>query len=223
MIRRALFVAIRNLAPQVSGRILDFGCGSKPYKSLFGHASEYVGVDLQVTGHDHQDSRIDVFYDGQTLPFADSQFDSVISFEVFEHVFNLPEILSEIHRVTRPGGKLLLSVPFAWNEHEIPYDFARYTSFGISHLLRGAGYEIIELKKTTSHLVAVSQLFIVYMTQLAPQNRFLRAFLQLAAIAPVTILTIVLDRMLPTRDSYYCNSVVLARKRGALDLNIVVK
>lgn len=214
MIRRALYVAVREMAPRVSGQVLDFGCGSKPYADLFAHAGSYVGVDLQVSGHDHHDSKIDVFYDGQTLPFADGQFDSVISFEVFEHIFNLPRVLKEICRVTRPSGCLLISIPFAWNEHEIPYDYARYTSFGISHLLEESGYEVVELRKTTSHLVAVGQLLIVYLTQMAPKHRLLRNIFQLAAIAPVTMATTALDKVLPRKESYFCNSVVLARKKA---------
>lgn len=212
IIRRALYAAVRELAPRISGHVLDFGCGSKPYEDLFSHASRYIGVDLQVTGHDHQDSRIDVFYDGKTLPFEDGQFDAVLSFEVFEHVFNLPEVLKEIQRVTRPSGQLLISIPFAWNEHEIPYDYARYTSYGISHLLETSGYEIVEIRKTASHVLAVCQMFIVYLTQVAPKQRLLRNVFQLVGIAPITGMATVLDRLLPRKDSYYCNTVVLAKK-----------
>ena len=58
-IRDGLYRNIASLAPRLSGDILDFGCGSKPYESLFVNASSYVGVDVQVSGHDHTDSRID--------------------------------------------------------------------------------------------------------------------------------------------------------------------
>src|SRR5271165_6736377 len=84
IIRRGLFLAIKDLAHSISGNVLDFGCGSKPYEALFSHATEYVGADLEGTGHDHSDSRVDVFYDGRSLPFPDGQFDAVVSFEVFE-------------------------------------------------------------------------------------------------------------------------------------------
>ena len=106
-------------------RVLDFGCGSKPYENLFINIDEYVGCDIEVSGHDHLDSKIDYFFDGKNLPFIDDRFDSVVSFEVFEHIFNLPEILKEINRVTKTSGNILISVPFAWGEHEVPYDFAR--------------------------------------------------------------------------------------------------
>jgi SAM-dependent methyltransferase len=213
IIRRGLFRTVRELAPSISGSVLDFGCGSKPYESLFLQTTEYLGVDLEVTGHNHSDSKIDVFYDGKVLPFRDGQFDAVLSFEVFEHVFRLPDILREINRVTRNSGYLLISVPFAWNEHEIPYDYARYTSFGISHLLETCGYEIVELRKTTTFLSAVGQMFISYLAHMAPKPKILRHLFQLFVIFPCTLTAEGLNLVLPKKYEYFCNCVVLARKR----------
>jgi SAM-dependent methyltransferase len=213
IIRRGLFLAIGQLAPSISGSVLDFGCGSKPYESLFSNAEKYVGVDVEVTGHDHIDSKVDVFYDGKTLPFRDGEFHAVVSFEVFEHVFNLPEVLREIHRVTRESGHLLISIPFAWQEHEIPYDYARYTSFGISDLLRKSGYDVVELRKTTTYLLAIGQLFIAYLTQLAPKTRMLRHLFQLLVISPCTLAALAVNFIAPKRYEYFCNCVVLARKQ----------
>jgi SAM-dependent methyltransferase len=212
IIRRGLYLTIRDLAPEISGDVLDFGCGSKPYASLFMQARSYIGVDLEKAGHDHSDSRIDVFYDGKVLPFADRQFNAVVSFEVFEHVFNLSEILVEIHRVTKDSGLLLISVPFAWEEHEIPYDFARYTSFGISHLLKQAGYEIVELRKTTTHVLAVFQLLIAYLSQGVPKFKLVAYLRQACIVFPCTMLALAADAILPKRYRYYCNTVLIARK-----------
>jgi ubiquinone/menaquinone biosynthesis C-methylase UbiE len=160
-----------------------------------------------------------VFYDGKILPFDDAQFDAVVSFEVFEHVFNLPEALREINRVTKCGGLLLISIPFAWNEHEVPYDFARYTSFGISHILRNAEYEIIEIKKTTTYLLAVFQMFIAYFTQITPRLRAIHYLRQICVIFPFTLAAYVINLLLPKRYEYYCNIVLLAKKITApLDL-----
>lgn len=213
IIRRALFHTIKELAPAITGDVLDFGCGSKPYESLFQGATSYTGVDLDVTGHDHRDSRIDVFYDGKVLPFPDGQFDAVVSFEVFEHVFNLQEVLNEIRRVTRKSGHLLLSIPFAWEEHEVPFDFARYTSFGITHLLTEAGYEIVQLKKTTTYTLAVFQMLIAWIVRDRLRFRFLRYCRQLFVVFPLTMAGLALNSILPKRDDFYCNAVVLAKKR----------
>lgn len=85
IVRSGWFNAIKEIAPEVQGDILDFGCGS-----MFVNAVSYIGCDTQNSGHDHYNSKVDYFYDGKTLPFADEQFGAVVPFEVFEHIFDLP-------------------------------------------------------------------------------------------------------------------------------------
>ena len=212
IIRRSLRQAIKEQSRLIEGRVLDFGCGSKPYEALFTRATAYIGADILVSGHEHTESKVDFFYDGNSLPFADKEFDAVVSFEVFEHIFNLPQVLPEISRVTRDSGYLLISIPFAWGEHEVPYDFARYTSFGISHLLQNHGYEIVSLRKTTTSFLAICQLFISYLESIAPKNRLGWLLFLLCLSLPCTTLAYALNRVLPKRDALFCNTVVLARK-----------
>jgi len=215
IIRRGLFNAIKQLAPEITGNLLDFGCGSKPYESIFSNATSYVGVDIEVSGHSHLDSKVDVFYDGKTLPFPDAQFDSIVSFEVFEHVFNPDELFTELNRVLKPGGKILISVPFAWGEHEQPYDYARYTSFGASHLLAKNDFRVVNLVKTTSHYLAISQLFIAYVSHYClPRSRDLGFFSQLAVIFPLTAFALLWDKLLPKSSDYFANTVILAEKQA---------
>lgn len=215
IIRNGLFKSISQIAPALKGDILDFGCGSKPYESLFKNANSYMGVDIAVSGHNHKDSKVDFFYDGKTLPFEDNHFDVVVSFEVLEHVFNIDEVLTEINRVLKPDGQLLISIPFAWDEHEMPFDFARYTSYGISHVLDNNGFQVVELKKTTTYFLAISQIFIAYLFQHAlPKGRVLGLLSQLFVIFPVTVILLALNYLLPKRYEYFCNSVVLAKKKS---------
>src|ERR1700722_4754912 len=98
LIRRELLGLMEHFAPQLGGALLDFGCGSRPYKSLFSVA-EYVGLDVEESGHDSSDKKADVFFDGTTIPFPDCHFDSVVASEVFEHIFELEPTLREIWRV----------------------------------------------------------------------------------------------------------------------------
>ncbi|WP_188053217.1 class I SAM-dependent methyltransferase [Sphingosinithalassobacter sp. CS137] len=216
LIRRALHQSIAVLAPQAKGRILDFGCGSKPYRHLFDHAEAYIGLDVGESGHDHKNSEVDVFYDGKTIPFDASSFDAVVSFETFEHVFNLEEMLAEIRRVLRPGGTLLFSVPFAWDEHEAPYDFARYTSFAVPHLLARAGYEVVELRKSGNYVRSIAQLWIAYLHQeIGVKLGPLRPLIQLGLIFPTTLLGLGTSKILPRSDALFHNLVILARKPDA--------
>lgn len=220
IIRNGLFQHISKYAPSINGSILDLGCGSKPYESLFKNCSKYTGVDIEVSGPNHEvdkfgkNSKVDYFYDGKTLPFKDNSFDAVISFEVFEHIFNIDEVVKEINRVLKPGGKLLVSMPFAWNEHEQPYDFARYTSFGIKHILKKQDFEIKDIEKTTTYFLAIMQTLIAYLSNhVLPKGKIFGKISQILFIFPLTFLSIILNKILPKRYEYFCNTLVHATKK----------
>lgn len=214
LIRRALFKAVRRSAPLFEGELLDFGCGSKPYRDLFSRVDSYLGVDIEQSGHDHATSDIDVFYDGRNLPFDDRRFDAVVAFEVFEHVFNLPEMLTEIRRVIRPRGTLMFSIPFAWPEHEQPYDFARYTSFGIRHLLNEAQFDVVSVEKTNGSVSAIAQLGISYITDSAlPRLGRLSKPLRMMLVPLLNLTAVSLVKILPHHDEIYSNLLVRAVRR----------
>ena len=98
-IRKGLYEGLLQTAPLLEGDVLDFGCGQKPYKSLFTNARSYTGLDIEVSGHEHAGEDIDVYYDGKVIPFNDSHFNHVFATEVFEHIFNIDEVLPEIRRI----------------------------------------------------------------------------------------------------------------------------
>lgn len=139
--------AIKNNSDYIKNKILDVGCGSKPYENSFQSSTDYIGLDTDNSGHNHNNENIDVFYDGRIFPFEDKTFDSVVSFQVLEHVENEKLFLSEIKRVLKPNGTLMLTMPFMWEEHEVPYDFRRYTSYGLKKLFEDMGFEIEKYKK----------------------------------------------------------------------------
>jgi SAM-dependent methyltransferase len=212
-IRRGLFIHIKKLAPQLSGSLLDFGCGRKPYEDLF-HVKEYIGIDMEQTGHEHTLSKVDVYYDGKNIPFPDNSFDSVFCSEVFEHVFNLEEVLVEIKRVLKPGGKILITVPFSWNEHEIPFDFARYSSFGIRHILEKNGFDVVQLEKSGNFVRVIFQLWALYFYSIInTKNAAVNFLLRMLFIIPINILGGILAPLFPVNKSLYFNNVVLATRK----------
>jgi len=213
IIRRGLCKSISKFSLKFSGDILDFGCGSKPYESLFKNAKNYVGVDIKISGHNHRDSKVDFFYDGFKLPFDDNKFDGVVCFEVIEHIFNVDEVLIEIYRVIRPGGLLLLSIPFAWDEHEAPFDFARYTSYGIKFILEKNGFKVVEHVKTSTYVLAVFQMLIAYLSQyVLPKRGIFRILTLLCVVFPLNVMSLIFNALLPKRYEFFCNNIVLAEK-----------
>ena len=211
-IRKELHRNIKSLAPHLKGDLLDFGCGRKPYEQLF-HVNKYIGIDMEQTGHEHKLSKVDVYYDGQHIPFKENTFDSVFCSEVFEHVFNLDEVLKEIHRVLIPDGKILVTVPFCWHEHEVPYDFGRYTSYGIKHIMEKNGFKVLEYRKSGNFVRVNFQLWANYFFYLIKiRHKTVRYLLSMALTIPVNVVGALLIPLFPINTTLYFNNVVLAKK-----------
>ena len=136
-----MWKALARVLPTLSGRVLDVGCGSKPYRGLFGPAvTEYVGLDRE-----GPHATPDVLGDAHALPFEAARFDAVVSFQVLEHVERPVECLGEIARVVAPGGDVVFTVPGVWPDHEVPHDHWRFTRYGLQGAVRAAGLEQVEL------------------------------------------------------------------------------
>jgi SAM-dependent methyltransferase len=135
-----------------------------------------------------------------------------VCFEVLEHVFNIDQVFSEMLRVLKPEGLLLISIPFAWEEHEEPYDFARYTSYGITHILKRNNFQIIELKKTTTYVQAVGQLVIIYVSKyILPRVEILSMISRVLVVFPLNALVAIINYILPNRYTLFGNLVVFFR------------
>lgn len=209
--RKGLFENISKLGDQLAGRLLDVGCGSKPYKSLF-HVNEYVGLEIETVG-EIKSVEADVLYDGSYMPFSESYFDCILCNQVLEHVFNPTQFLKELNRVVRTDGLLLLTVPFVWDEHEQPYDYARYSSFGLIYLLKENGFTIIEHKKTNNGIEAIFQLLNAYLYKVTYiTNPYLRLLITLIIHAPINIMGLVLSKLLPRNNDLYLDNIILAKK-----------
>ena len=213
IIRKGLINGVTEISDHAKeGKLLDVGCGSKPYKEIF-DVDEYIGIDIEVSGHDHSSSDIDMYYDGKEIPFSDNFFDHVFCSELLEHVFNLDELLNEINRVLKDGGTFCFTCPFVWDEHEKPYDFARYTSFAIDHLLSKHGFELIKLSKSTFYFQTVMQMLSAYVYQhVLPKNKLVRVLLTPVLVAPINIIGLLFGYFLPKNNNFYHNNIVIARK-----------
>ena len=200
---------LNKLLPQLNGRILDVGCGKCPYRTLFSKATEYIGIDVVEGG------KADfIVTPDAAWPLADASFDVVLATQVIEHVENLPYTLGEISRVCKPGGIIILSFPFLYNEHGSPYDFQRYTIHGASKLMP---YKVKTLERQGGFGSTVIILTLNWLEEMLNNNkitRFIKAsilpFWILLSLA-MNILGLLLD-MLDKTEKQYNNVFVIFQK-----------
>lgn len=134
-----------HLKEHCRGRLLDLGCGSVP---LYGAYRPFIEDNVCVDWGEslHNNRHIDHLYDlAQDLPFPDDSFDTIIFSDVLEHLPEPARIWAEMARVLRPGGKILLNVPFYYWVHEAPHDYYRYTEFALRRFATKAGFEVLAL------------------------------------------------------------------------------
>jgi len=184
-----LVTALRSVVPQQAGRLLDFGCGSSPYRSLFPFPT-YLRADY-VPSQD-----IDYLIgEDQLVPAPDADFDVVLSTQVLEHVKNHGVYLAECFRLLKPGGQLILTTHGFFEEHGCPYDFRRWTADGLRYEIQSAGFEVAELKKLTTNGRAVGFLFQQHAALfMGPRRRDPLAFLYWLLFATNNTLRAAFDR-----------------------------
>ena len=147
-----IITLLERVAPQARGRLLDVGCGDKPYEYLFRpYVTEYIGIEHEATFSETAASdrakKPDYLYDGRRLPFEDRSFDTILNVQVLEHTPHPAALVAEMARVLKDDGILILSAPFQFRLHEEPHDYFRYSPHGLRTLCRDAGLEITEIHR----------------------------------------------------------------------------
>ena len=131
------------LIPQYArGRLMDLGCGKVPlYEAYRSYVSENVCIDWENTPH--KNGYLDATCDlTQRLPYGKCEFDTIILSDVLEHIPQPENLWQEMSRVLKPGGNVLLNVPFYYWLHETPYDFYRYTEFALRRFADSSHFKV---------------------------------------------------------------------------------
>lgn len=123
--RKRLYEFLRQ--HQTTERTLDVGCGGKPYHGLFPNT---ISLDIDPS------RKPDMVGDIHSLPFKDGEFGAILCTEVLEHCIDPRKAVSEMWRVLRPEGKIILSTRFLFPIHDSPHDYFRYTIFGLNELFK---------------------------------------------------------------------------------------
>ena len=140
----------------VRGHTLDLGCADSVYADLF---PDRVGFDVK------PGKRVDVVGDAHKLPFADETFDCILCTEVLEHLHTPHQAISEMNRVLKKDGLLILTTRFLIPIHDAPGDYFRYTKYGLRHLFKN--WSIVELTEEAT----VIETFAILLQRLGYQSK----------------------------------------------------
>jgi SAM-dependent methyltransferase len=204
--------AVRRYAHLCRGRVLDIGCGEKPYEAILSEGvTEYIGLEHPDTTHARD--RVDVWGDAHDLPFEDASFDSVCAFHVIEHTAEPARVMAEAARVLRPNGTFLVAVPFMWGVHEAPRDFYRFTPYALIDLYRRVGLIQVAVEPLCGFwAMACLRLSYTFL-------RFARGPLRVPVLAVASVVQavgMVLDRLDPI-DTDAGGYIAIGRKPAAAD------
>lgn len=159
------YAAIKFALNYAKGILLDIGCGRMPYKrALLPYIKKYIGLDSPETSKMyHGKDRPDIFADATKIPLPKASCDTILLLQVLEHLPEPQRAIEEIVRVLKPNGVLILSTIQSYPTHDEPYDFYRYTKYGIKHLLEKGGLKIIKHKGEGNVFTLSFQSFNVYL------------------------------------------------------------
>lgn len=152
---------VKYLRPELkrlSGRVLDVGAGQSPWRGWLPEATTYQGLDV---GNAHEfgmdTNRPDiVYYDGTRIPFGDAEFDCALCVEVLEHSKSPELLISEIARVIKPKGTLLVTVPWSARRHHLPHDYHRFTRERLHELISLGGFCNVEIHERGNDVGAIA-------------------------------------------------------------------
>lgn len=133
-------------------KVLCIGAGGK----LGGMVRDTPGITVVSIDID-PDKKPDFVMDAANLDFPDGHFDAVFMIEVLEHVSEPQAAVAEIHRVLRDGGSFVSSTPFIFGIHEEPYDFFRYTKYGLLHMFRA--FSEVRLRERNGYYASIIVMF----------------------------------------------------------------
>jgi SAM-dependent methyltransferase len=213
--RLAQEIVVRDLEPELRalrGRVLDVGCGEKPYGRWLSGADAHIGLDVTAG------PTVDVVVAPDApWPLADDSFDAVVCTQVLEHVRSPAHVVAELRRVLRPGGRFVVTVPFTYNVHGAPHDYRRWTITGVRELLEGL--EVSEARPqggigSSGGVLVLNWLDVVLRASAARTlARLLLLPIWIAVCAVVNALGAILDR-LDTTAMFYGNVIATGYRRS---------
>ena len=180
--------------------VLDAGAGRAPYRHHFS-AVTYETADFLGFGEQYGYAQTTYECDLAAIPVEDGRFDLVFCSQTLEHVPDPCAVLREFRRIVKPCGQVWISVPFFYAEHDAPYDFYRYTQYGLRYMAASAGFAVRSIEPLEGYYATLSYQLQIASRQLSAAWLPLRAFF---AVLSVTFGRLELSR--PRRDVGICKN-----------------
>jgi SAM-dependent methyltransferase len=154
--------------------LLDAGCGEGKLRTHLPSSAHYVGLDRYLGDQENEYSnwtmRPNVLGDVHQLPMASESCQVVALMHVLEHVRDPALVFSEIARVLRPSGYAFIDVPFFHEIHHAPYDYFRYTSYGLDALACDSGLKIEDIRPSGGYFRALAHILIEAPNVIVPES-----------------------------------------------------
>ncbi|MBW7989186.1 MAG: SAM-dependent methyltransferase [Planctomycetes bacterium] len=155
------------VAPKYAeGKLVDLGCGTRPYETIFKpYVDSYFGIDYESSAESNygDQTRADLYVDCTETGIDEESFDTVLSTQVMEHVYDTDKYVKECHRLLKKGGKGIFTIPMSWRCHAEPYDYHRFTKYSLEKIFTENGFEIVELREIEGALASTIQHLIVFL------------------------------------------------------------
>jgi SAM-dependent methyltransferase len=219
--RSNLLKAMKNAAKLYSkGKLIDLGCGFKPYESVFEpYTTSYFGVDFPTTAEVNYGERTkaDLLADCTDTQLAGETYDTLLSNQVMEHIYDTKKFLNECYRLLKKDGKAIFTVPLLWELHAEPYDFFRFTKHALRNSFEEAGFSIVEITPLEGAFAALIQTQIIsfyslpFLNQQSIFTKIAQKILQLTFFPILNFLALHLDKLF-YNDRLCLNYLVVAKK-----------
>lgn len=200
--RHRIVVALERARSHARGRLLDVGCGSKPFAPvLAGHVEDYLGVDLpgSVDLARTSDLQPEVFARAEALPFRDESFDTLLSLSMLNYLPDPRAFLAEGRRVLRKGGMAMLDfTQMTPHDPRVP-DYLRFTRTAATLLLEQAGFQVVEAIPIGGLMARVG------LSTIAGLNRVNRGPWRVLTEIPVRVLYVILQLGFDVLDRAFFN------------------
>lgn len=194
---------------EAHGVMLDYGCGGQPYKHFFlPKLTRYIGADVAAAQGVQLDLEI---IPGQALPLPDGSIDTLLSTQTLEHLPDVHFYLKECGRLVRAGGVMILTAPMQWRHHEVPFDYLRFTRYGLSSLVEQNGFEVKSISPCGGVYALLGQIFLSHLHERGVQKKWVNKL--------VNRLALWLDRRFPDTEDTLNWMCIAVRKPAAEIVN----